>query len=104
MAQRQGQTAARNILGARKPFDDLPFFWSKHYDLSIRYTGHAENWNRIDIDGDIDEQKCSVAYRRDQKTLAVASVKRDLQNLEAEVAMEENDEAALRQMIAPCST
>src|SRR3982751_4118045 len=41
VAQRQGQTAARNILGAREAFVVPPFFWSNHFDLAIRYVGHA---------------------------------------------------------------
>lgn len=99
VAQRQGQTAARNILGARERFGTIPFFWSKHYDLSIRYTGHAEHWDRIDVNGDIVGRDCSVAFVQGGKTLAVASVKRDLENLEAEFAMESNDEAALKRVL-----
>jgi NADPH-dependent 2,4-dienoyl-CoA reductase/sulfur reductase-like enzyme/nitrite reductase/ring-hydroxylating ferredoxin subunit len=100
VAQRQGQTAARNMLGARERFDAAPFFWSQHYALSIRYVGHAEQWDHIDVDGSIAERSCSVAYRQNGKTLAVASVKRDLENLEAEVALEANDEAVLQQIVA----
>lgn len=99
VAQRQGQTAARNMLGERVPFDAAPFFWSKHYNLSIRYTGHAEKWDQIDVDGKIEDRACSVAYRQDGKTLAVASIKRDLENLEAELGLEENDEAKLMRLI-----
>ena len=101
VAQRQGQTAARNILGAREQFDAVPFFWSKHYDVSIRYTGHAEHWDRLDVAGDVAARDCSVAYVKGGKTLAVASVKRDLENLKAELAMEANDEAALRHLLSP---
>ena len=99
VAQRQGQTAARNILGARERFDAVPFFWSQHYQLSIRYTGHAEHWDSIDLSGNIADRAFSAAYRKNGKTLAVASLKRDRENLEAEVALEANDEAALGRIV-----
>lgn len=99
VAQRQGQTAARNMLGARERFDAVPFFWSKHYDVSIRYTGHAEHWDHEVIDGDVMKRDCSVAFDAKGRTLAVASVKQDLKNLKAEVSMEANDEAALTRMV-----
>jgi NADPH-dependent 2,4-dienoyl-CoA reductase/sulfur reductase-like enzyme/nitrite reductase/ring-hydroxylating ferredoxin subunit len=99
VAQRQGQTAARNILGQREKFDAVPFFWSKHYDLSIRYVGHAEQWDETVVSGDFGQHKCSIAYRVGGKTLAVASVQRDLENLRAEVALEADDEVALGELL-----
>ncbi|MDO7845795.1 FAD-dependent oxidoreductase [Hymenobacter sp. M29] len=100
VAQRQGQTAARNMLGQREQFDAVPFFWSKHYDLSIRYVGHAEKWDEAVVSGDLAKQEFSIAYRAGGKTLAVASVKRDLENLKAEVALEADDEKALEKLLA----
>ncbi len=100
VAQRLGQAAARNMLGASEAFEGVPFFWSKHYDLTVRYSGHAEDWDSIDIDGDVKARDFSAAYRKGGKTLAVASVKRDLENLKAAEAMERNDEAALERIIA----
>jgi NADPH-dependent 2,4-dienoyl-CoA reductase/sulfur reductase-like enzyme len=101
VAERQGQAAARNILGRREPFDDVPFFWSQHYDVPINYVGHAEEWDRIDVSGSIDGRDCVVAFRKDGKTLAVASIYRDLESLQAELAMERKDEAALQELVAP---
>ncbi|HKW02241.1 MAG TPA: FAD-dependent oxidoreductase [Vicinamibacterales bacterium] len=88
VAERQGQTAARNILGARERFDTAPFFWSQHYDLVINYVGHAEHWDHIEVDGDLNAQDCAVRYMQGGRTLAVATMARDKASLEAEAAME----------------
>ena len=88
MAERQGQTAARNMLGQRQRFSDVPFFWSQHYDVPINYIGHAEKWDALDIEGSIDKRDCLVRYRHDGKVLAVASIFRDVDNLKQEAAME----------------
>src|SRR5262249_55421543 len=87
VAERQGQVAALNMLGRRQPFDAVPFFWSQHYDRSIRYVGHATSWDRIEMDGQPD-QGCTVAYHRGGRKLAVATVLRDRENLQAEVELE----------------
>jgi len=89
VAERQGQTAARNMLGAREAFDAVPFFWSQHYDVPINYVGHAEKWDEIAIDGDIAGRDCLLKYKSGGRVLAVASIYRDLDNLKAELAMEQ---------------
>jgi NADPH-dependent 2,4-dienoyl-CoA reductase/sulfur reductase-like enzyme/nitrite reductase/ring-hydroxylating ferredoxin subunit len=89
VAERQGQTAAKNILGQRQPFDTVPFFWSQHYDVVINYVGHAEKWDTAEIDGNLDAQDCMVTYKRGGRVLAVATIGRDKASLEAEAKMEE---------------
>jgi len=89
VAERQGQTAARNILGRRERFDAVPFFWSQHYDITIRYVGHAERWNRVRIDGSLDAHDASVTFLQDDTRLAVATIGRDRECLQAELALEE---------------
>jgi len=88
VAERQGQTAARNILGLRERFDAVPFFWSQHYDLTINYVGHAEQWDAIHIDGSLEAHDCAVTYMRANRRLAVATISRDRESLKAERAME----------------
>ncbi len=90
VAERQGQVAAKNILGQREPFTAVPFFWSQHYDVAINYVGHAETWDAADIDGqlDLNGRDCAVTYKRRGRTLAVATISRDLQSLQTEAAME----------------
>jgi NADPH-dependent 2,4-dienoyl-CoA reductase/sulfur reductase-like enzyme/nitrite reductase/ring-hydroxylating ferredoxin subunit len=89
VAERQGQAAACNMLGLNERFDAVPFFWSQHYDVPINYIGHAEHWDRITIEGDVKAKDCLLRYRRDGRVLAVASIYRDLENLQAELAMEQ---------------
>jgi NADPH-dependent 2,4-dienoyl-CoA reductase/sulfur reductase-like enzyme/nitrite reductase/ring-hydroxylating ferredoxin subunit len=88
VAQRQGQTAARNMLGERQTFDAVPFFWSQHYDVPINYVGHAERWDQVQVEGDIASRDCAVSFLHGGKTLAVATIYRDRESLEAEVDME----------------
>jgi apoptosis-inducing factor 3 len=87
VAERQGQAAALNILGERKPFTAVPFFWSQHYDVPINYVGHAEKWDAIEVDGDPMKRDCTVRYMRGGKALAVATIYRDGDSLKAAQAM-----------------
>jgi NADPH-dependent 2,4-dienoyl-CoA reductase/sulfur reductase-like enzyme len=88
VAQRQGQVAALNILGTRTPFTAVPFFWSQHYDVAINYVGHAEGIDAVDVEGSPDARDCAASFRRGDRVLALATIGRDRQSLEAEVAME----------------
>jgi len=88
VAQRQGQTAARNMLRLGERFDAVPFFWSQHYGVSINYVGHAERWDRIEVEGEVDAKDCAVRFLRDGRLLALATLGRDPVSLAAEVAME----------------
>jgi NADPH-dependent 2,4-dienoyl-CoA reductase/sulfur reductase-like enzyme/nitrite reductase/ring-hydroxylating ferredoxin subunit len=88
VAERQGQTAALNMLGYREKFDAVPFFWSQHYEVPINYVGHAEQWDELAIDGNIAGKDCLVRFRRSGRTLAVVTIFRDVESLEAELAME----------------
>ncbi|MEP6474298.1 MAG: FAD-dependent oxidoreductase [Gemmatimonadota bacterium] len=100
LAQRQGRTAARNILGMKQPFMTVPFFWSQHYDLSLNYVGHAEQWDAIEISGSLDDHDASVVYRLGGKVQAVVTLFRDRLSLEAEAALERQDEAALEAVLS----
>jgi NADPH-dependent 2,4-dienoyl-CoA reductase/sulfur reductase-like enzyme len=88
VALRQGQVAARNILGRRERFDAVPFFWTAQYGVSIRYVGHAEQWDEIEISGSLEAKDCTLTYKLAGRAIAVATIDQDLRNLRAEAALE----------------
>ena len=93
VAERQGQTAALNMMGQPEKFNAVPFFWSQHYDVPINYVGHAESWDEIAVEGDIPGKDCVLRFKRQGRTLAIASIFRDHESLQAELAMEMEDES-----------
>ena len=94
-AERQGQTAARNMLGDAERFTAV-LFWSQHYDVRINYVGHAEKWDQIEVDGDIAGHDCVLKLTRGGRILALVSMSRDLASLQAELAMEQRLAATTR--------
>ena len=94
VAERQGQTAARNMLGAREPLNAVPFFWTQQHDLLLNYVGHARQWDRIDIDGRLEAKDCTVTYRHSGRKLAVLTIGRDRDSLAGEIELEKAIAAA----------
>jgi NADPH-dependent 2,4-dienoyl-CoA reductase/sulfur reductase-like enzyme/nitrite reductase/ring-hydroxylating ferredoxin subunit len=88
VAERQGQTAARNMLGAHESFDAVPFFWTQQHDLQLSYVGHAAKWDRVEIDGSLAAKDCAVTYRQSGRKLAVLTIGRDRDSLAAEIELE----------------
>jgi NADPH-dependent 2,4-dienoyl-CoA reductase/sulfur reductase-like enzyme/nitrite reductase/ring-hydroxylating ferredoxin subunit len=84
VATQQGQIAAINMLGGAERYERAPFFWSAHYDQSLRYIGFAPAWDKVEIDGSIAKRDFTARYRQAGKLLAAASLNRDHENLEIE--------------------
>ncbi|MCC8363142.1 FAD-dependent oxidoreductase [Lysobacter sp. A6] len=90
-AERMGQAAAANILGAQHAFDDVPYFWTHHQGVEVRYCGYAGKWDDVRIDGDLQGQDFTARYYRGGKLVAAASVGRDLENLEIEESLRDRE-------------
>lgn len=99
-AERQGQAAARDMLGLGAPFNDVPFFWSQHYDVTLSYVGHAGGGAEAEVLGNLEQRDATVIYRNAGKLAAVLTVGRDKQSLEFEAALESRDASALDALVA----
>ncbi len=95
VAERQGQAVARSMLGIGGAYREAPFFWSQHYDVSISYVGHAASWEDCEIRGDLEKHDACAIYRRQGRTIAVATIGRDRLSLRVEAALEHDNAAAI---------
>ena len=77
------------MLGRRERFTSVPYFWTQQYDVSVDYVGHAAVWDSIEQRGELNVRVVALRFRRDGRTLAVATIFRGLESLQAEVAMEQ---------------
>ena len=99
VAERMGQVAARNMLGAATPYRDVPFFWSAHFDVTLSYVGHAEAWDSVEVRGSLEGRDALVAYRQAGRVAAVVTLGRDRASLKVEAAMQGGDEARLEELV-----
>lgn len=77
LAAQQGRVAAHNMAGQTVKFKGVPFFWTGQFDLKLRYAGHATDWDRVVIDGSLDDQEFLAFYIKGDQIRAVAGVGRD---------------------------
>lgn len=103
VAERQGQAAAADMLGLGKPFDDVPFFWSQHYDVTLNYVGHAGKGASVEVTGNLRGRDATAIYRENGKATAVVTVGRDRQSLAVEAALQRNDTAAVEESLRAAS-
>jgi NADPH-dependent 2,4-dienoyl-CoA reductase/sulfur reductase-like enzyme/nitrite reductase/ring-hydroxylating ferredoxin subunit len=77
LAQQHGRVAARNMLGQQEEFTAAPFFWTQQYGKSLRYAGHASEWDDIIYHGEVAKQDFLAFYVQAGRIAAVASMGRD---------------------------
>jgi len=86
-----------NMLGGAERYEATPFFWSAHYDESLRYVGHAPKWDKIETDGSIAARDFTARYSFEGRLLAAVSLNRDRENLEIERTLDRaRHEAGIR--------
>lgn len=76
-AMQQGRIAAHNMVGKQTPYDSLPFFWTRQFDVGLLYVGHAQQWDEIIYQGDVAARNFLAFYIKGSRVLAVTGMNRD---------------------------
>jgi NADPH-dependent 2,4-dienoyl-CoA reductase/sulfur reductase-like enzyme/nitrite reductase/ring-hydroxylating ferredoxin subunit len=74
VAERQGQHAARAMMGGETAYDEVPIFWTKQYDASLKYAGFVRGYDRIDYRGDVETGAFLAGYYVRDALRAVATL------------------------------
>jgi NADPH-dependent 2,4-dienoyl-CoA reductase/sulfur reductase-like enzyme/nitrite reductase/ring-hydroxylating ferredoxin subunit len=77
VAQQHARIAAAVMLGGGDRYTGIPFFWTYHYGKRFEYIGHAPGWNRMHIDGDLEEQTFVALQIKDGNVLGVVACQRE---------------------------
>ena len=77
LAEQHGMLAAHNMLGFHENYTSVPFFWTFHFGKRFGYLGHANDWDEIVYDGDVESLSFLAFYLKDNKVAAVLSCGRD---------------------------
>ena len=77
VAEQHGRVAALNMLGRRVAYDAVPYFWTIHFKKRLDYAGHAEKWDEVVIDGELETPDFAAFYVQDGRVAAVAGWGRD---------------------------
>jgi 3-phenylpropionate/trans-cinnamate dioxygenase ferredoxin reductase subunit len=75
-AEKQGQAAARSMLGSTAAYDYIHSFWSDQYEHKLEYVGHATKWDQFVVRGSLEERKLIGFYLVDGQVRAAVGLDR----------------------------
>ncbi len=77
VAQQHARVAAANIVGPARQFTAPPFFWTYHFGDRFEYIGHAKQWDRVHIDGDLESRRFVAFQVREEMVAGVIACQRE---------------------------
>ena len=79
----------REILGLKRRYRAVPFFWTEQFGIALRYVGQGRGFDEVRIDGEIERGDFIARYFAQGVHRASAAVGRDLEILEDERRLED---------------
>ncbi len=77
-AVKQGQLAAKNMMGQRKPYRTISYFFSDVFDLTFNFIGDTTGVNQRILRGSTGEKSFAVLYLKDEVLRAMFLLGRPL--------------------------
>jgi 3-phenylpropionate/trans-cinnamate dioxygenase ferredoxin reductase subunit len=109
-ALKQGDAAARSMLGNHSPYDEIPWFWSDQYEYNLQYFGYATEWDELVVRGSLEQRDFVAFYLQGGRLVASTGIDRgrDLRRsaalIKARASVPEsdlsNDQVDLRSLVA----
>jgi 3-phenylpropionate/trans-cinnamate dioxygenase ferredoxin reductase component len=89
-AQNHGTVVARNLLGAARAFDEVPWCWSEQYGVNLQVAGWPRADDDIELLGDLAGLDFVAVHRRDGRLTGAVAVNRaaQLRVLRAQIAQD----------------
>jgi 3-phenylpropionate/trans-cinnamate dioxygenase ferredoxin reductase subunit len=73
-ARKQGEVAARAMLGQQVAYDEIPYFFSDQYDIGMEYSGYATSWDEVVFRGDVAAREFVAFWLEDGRVVAGMNV------------------------------
>lgn len=77
----QGKTVASSILGQKKAYDQIPWFWSDQYDLKLQIAGLFGDYNDLIVRGDINKRSFAIFYMNNENMIASDCINRPAEHM-----------------------
>jgi 3-phenylpropionate/trans-cinnamate dioxygenase ferredoxin reductase component len=73
-AIKQGEAAARSMLGAGEPYAEVHWFWSDQFEHNLQYAGFHGDHDQLVMRGSLEERRFAAFYLDGGKLIGVASL------------------------------
>lgn len=75
-AIKQGEAAAKSMLGRIEPYNEVHWFWSDQYDVNVQYAGFHTGWDEMVVRGNLDARDFIAFLLRGRRIQAAVALNR----------------------------